>query len=151
MLQKLLEMKLSKAVQEQVLAGVGTVPKNDADDILTRVAQLDATKIRGLVIIAASDIDNGVDVQTLMAGTPATLDPLMGLAVFQISEKLQNPDTVVEGEVCPGCGEVHGSGEDFLDQLLRRGSGTPPRPQPNEDMLGGLGLLLALSAMGRKR
>lgn len=153
MLQKLLEMKLSQAVQEQLRAGVGAVPKEHADELLTKVAQLDATKIRGLIVIVASDMDNGVgvDVQTLVAGTPATLDPLLELASFQIDEKLQNPDAVADGEVCPGCGEVHGSGEDFLDELLRRGPG-PRRANPIEDdSLGGLGLLLALSAMGRKR
>lgn len=153
MLQKLLEAQLSKAVQEQVLAGVGTIPKNDADDILTRVAQLDASKLRGIIVIAALDLEDpvrgsGVDVQTLVAGTPATLDPLLELASFQIDERLNSKS---DGEVCPGCGEVHEGGEDFLEQLLRRGPGTPPRSQPNEDMLGGLGLLLALSAMGRKR
>ena len=152
MLQKLLEAQLSKAVQEQILAGVGTIPKNDADDILTRVAQLDASKLRGIIVIAALDLEDpvrgsGVDVKTLVAGTPATLDPLLELGSHQIDEKLQNPG----GQVCPFCDNVHGSGEDFLEQLLRRGPGTPPRPQPNEEMLGGLGLLLALSAMGRKR
>lgn len=156
MLQKLLEMKLSQAVREQLRAGVGTVPKNDADDILTRVAQLDASRLRGIIVIAALDLEDpvrgsGVDVQTLVAGTPATLDPLLELASFQIDEKLQNPDAVADGEVCPDCGVVHGSGEDFLEELLRRGPGTPPRGRPNEEMLGGIGLLLALSAMGRKR
>lgn len=152
MLQKLLEAQLSQAVQEQIRAGVGTVPKNDADDILIRVAQLDASKLRGIIVIAALDLEDaqrgaGIDVQTLVAGTPATLDPLLELAIFQIDEKLQQ----LSDEKRPGCGKVHGGGEDFLDELLRRGPGTPPRGQPNEEMLGGLALLLALAATGRKR
>lgn len=36
MLQKLLEMKLSQAVQEQLRAGVGPVPKEHADELLRR-------------------------------------------------------------------------------------------------------------------
>ncbi|QKW95595.1 hypothetical protein AXL3_45 [Stenotrophomonas phage vB_SmaS-AXL_3] len=156
MLQKLLEAQLSNAVQEQIRAGVGTIPKNDADDILTRVAQLDASKLRGIVVIVASDMDGGrgVDVQTLVAGTPATLDPLLELGSHQIDEKLQNPG----GDVCPGCGEVHGSSEDFLDELLRRGPGNDrtmnfgrdPLERGNE-LHADLGLLFALAAMGRKR
>lgn len=159
MLQKLLEAQLSNAVQEQIRAGVGTIPKNDADDILTRVAQLDASKLRGIIVIVASDLEDpvrgaGVDVQTLVAGTPATLDPLLELGSHQIDEKLQNPG----GDVCPGCGEVHGSSEDFLDELLRRGPGSDrtmnfgrdPLERGNE-LHSGLALLLALSAMGRKR
>lgn len=155
MLQKLLEMQLSNAVQEQIRAGVGTIPKNDADDILTRVAQLDASKLRGIVVIIASDLEDphrgqGIDVQTLVAGTPATLDPLLELGSHQIDEKLRSP----EGEVCPGCGEVHGSGEDFLDELLRRDRtmnfGRDPLERGNE-LHSGLALLLALAATGRKR
>src|SRR3546814_12318498 len=81
MLQKLLEMKLSQAVQEQLRAGVGAVPKEHADELLTEVAQLDATKIRGLIVIVASDLEDphrgqGIAVQTLVAGPPATLPPL---------------------------------------------------------------------------
>ena len=163
MLQKLLEAQLSNAVQEQIRAGVGTIPKNDADDILTRVAQLDASKLRGIIVIVASDLEDphrgrGIDVQTLVAGTPATLDPLLELGSFQIDEKLQNPSEAADGEVCPGCGEVHGSGEDFLDELLRRGPGSDRTMNFGRDPLqrgtelhSGLALLLALSAMGRKR
>lgn len=148
MLQKLLEMQLSQAVQEQLRAGVGPVPKEHADELLTKVAQLDATKIRGLIVIVASDVDNGagIDVQTLVAGTPATLDPLLELGSHQIDEKLQNSG----GDVCPDCGEVHGSGEDFLDELLRRGPGSRRANPIADDSLGGLALLLALSTMGRK-
>ena len=161
MLQKLLEAQLSQAVQEQIRAGVGTIPKNAADVILTRVAQLDASKLRGIIVIAALDLEDaqrgaGIDVQTLVAGTPATLDPLLELGAHQIDEKLQNP--AADGEVCPGRGEVHGNSEDFLDELLRRGPGNDrtmnfgrsPLERGNE-LHSGLALLLALAATGRKR
>lgn len=138
MLQKLLEAQLSKSVQDQIRAGIGHVPKNDADEILANVAKLDVSKLRGIVVIAVSDIEDptrgsGIDVQTFVAGTPATLEPLMDLAVYQIEEKLRNPSAPVKGEVCPGCGEVHDDFNDF------------------EEPGSGIGMLLALLAKGRSR
>lgn len=160
MLQKLLETQLSHAVMSQIKAGVGTIPKDQADELLTKAAQLDVSKLRGLIIISVSDLEDptrgaGIDVATLVAGTPATLNPLLELASFQIDEKLRNPDAPVKGEVCAGCGEVHDfpdGGEDFIDQLLRRGPGNPlDRGRELHGGLEGLMLALALGSVGRKR
>lgn len=151
MLQKLLEAKLAMTVQNQISAGIGPVPKADADDILTKVAQLDASKVRGIIVIVATDLEDpergaGIDVSTFIAGTDATLDPLMELASFQLDEKLSNPSAPIEGEVCPGCGEVHDL-EGGLEELLRRGPSRPRGDSPS----AGLGLLMALLAKGRAR
>lgn len=152
MLQKLLEIKLAQAVQDQTRAGVGNVPKDDADELLTKVAQFDASKLRGLIVIAAFDLNDpqrgpGIDVQTLVAGTPATLDPLLELASFQIDEKLQNPDMMVKGEICPGCGEIHDDLDNGLEELLRRGPGRPR----GGNQSGGLDWLMDLLTKGRVR
>lgn len=129
MIKQLLELSLSQAVQAQIKAGVPAVPKDHADEILTQVAQLDASKLRGLIVIAATDLEdpvhgNGVGVNTFVVGTPATLEPLLDLGNYQVAEKLENPTQLAEDELCPGCGEKHGGQrdvEDFIDQLTRRG------------------------------
>lgn len=131
MIKQLLELVLLQAVQAQVKAGVPAIPKDDADEILARVAQLDASKLRGLIVIAATDLEdpvhgNGVDVDTFIVGTPATLGPLLDLGNYQIGEELGNSTHLMADEPCPNCGERHCGPrniEDFLDQLTRRGPG----------------------------
>lgn len=151
MLKKMLEAKLSQNVQQQLKAGVGPIPASEADELLLQVAQLPHDRLRGLIVIAAVDIEDpargaGLDVRTIVAGNASTLEPLLELGAEQISEKLEDPTRTVDGEICPGCGEVHGQGEDFLEELLRRG---PGGGKP-DNALEGLMLALALGPLARK-
>lgn len=121
-LMKALESKLALAVLNQIKLGVPCVPKEDADDLLLKVAQLPHDRVRGLIVIAALDVEHpergsGLDVQTYALGTSATLDPLLELGCHQLDARLTSLE-----DVCPDCGQSHG-GEDFVDQLTRRGPG----------------------------
>lgn len=130
MLSQLLQAKLGAAVQAQTQMGIGPVPKDDADELLLRLAQLPHDRVRGLIVIAALDIDSpvrgqGLDIQTFALGTPATLDPLLDLGCSQLDEKLQHPDQLVPGEVCRDCGCPHvnfANEENFGGSPMGRGT-----------------------------
>lgn len=150
LLAELLQTKLGMAVVAQTKRGIGPVPKDDADDLLLRIAQLPHDRVRGLIVIAAIDIEHhthgaGLDVQTFALGTPATLSPLLELGCHQLDEKLQNPDKLVPGEVCNDCGQVHDEGP--FDNMMNFGGAPLERGNFIHDLIA----TLAAGPMRRDR
>lgn len=120
MLKKLLEAKLASAIQKQVNANVPTASLDHVNELIVGINKIDATKVRGLVIISAVDMPDGsgVDVKIHATGTSATLDPLLDLACQHIDEQMRESKRQAGGQPCDKCGGVHGDLEAFVDELL---------------------------------
>lgn len=125
LLRDVASQKVARIAAEQVQAGLGPIPKEHADNLLLETAQLPHDKLRGLIVIAATDMDDpvrgkGVDVKFISGGTGEFTEALLELLAVTLTQELKAAKPV-KGERCPGCGEVHDevSLEDDLEQLLR--------------------------------
>lgn len=125
LLRDLAAQTVARIAAEQVKSGLGPIPKDQADNLLLEVAQLPHDQLRGLIVIAATDMDDpvrgkGVDVKFVSGGTPEFTNALLELLVVTLTPEL-NATKPAKGEPCLGCGQVHAEFdiESDLEQLLR--------------------------------
>lgn len=130
MLEELSEQRVVLTAQLQQQAGLGPVPAHEVNRIFAALSQVPLNRVRGLITIAAVDSQDplkgpGIEVMLGVAGTGQMLDALNNLVIAKV-EVEREARTTPQGEVCPGCGEVHEEG-DFGAALLTALLGAPPR------------------------
>lgn len=132
-LERVLGAKISGIIKGQIDNGVAPIPMDQANRLMNEVAKLDLTKLRGIMVIAATeDLERGgAHINTYFAGTQQLMDALMELQAVRLSNVADHPDVAAippGSKRCEDCGGFHPAEADgeniesridaFIDNLM---------------------------------
>lgn len=115
-LASIIASNMKAIVAAQIRAGVGPIDAGVTDAALLELAQLPHDKLRGLIVVAAVDTPDGLDMKLNVLGAPPLIEASMAFAELMIKEKWE--ELGYDPDACLGCGQAH-DGPDNHDPLRR--------------------------------